>query len=162
MTVPLPTHDLPPEPAVDEDIRLAVEALIVHIRDTVGGGAALALAPALLEEARVVVEAVRPGIIARIRAEQHTPADWAEDKAEDRATDEADDRVRDIAVAGQVDNLSRTGAPVEGDADADVTPGHVCDSGDFDRTECPPPCGCMHTFCTVCGDRQDPCAHDHD
>jgi hypothetical protein len=41
----------------------------------------------------------------------------------------------------------------------DVTP-HVCDSGNFDRTICPDPCGAMHSFCDTCGQRQDPCAHE--
>lgn len=37
---------------------------------------------------------------------------------------------------------------------------HVCDWGHFDRTVCPDPCGGMHSYCTVCGRRADPCAHD--
>ena len=37
---------------------------------------------------------------------------------------------------------------------------HDCDSGDFDRTACPYPCDTMHSYCTVCGDRQDDCALD--
>ena len=37
---------------------------------------------------------------------------------------------------------------------------HVCDAGDFDRSICPEPCGRMHSYCTYCGARQDPCAHD--
>lgn len=37
---------------------------------------------------------------------------------------------------------------------------HVCDTGHFDRTICPEPCGSMHSFCATCGERQDPCAHD--
>jgi hypothetical protein len=41
----------------------------------------------------------------------------------------------------------------------DVTP-HVCDSGNFDRTICPDPCGMMHSYCATCGKRQDRCAHD--
>lgn len=39
-------------------------------------------------------------------------------------------------------------------------PAHVCDSGDFDRSICPDPCGAMHSYCDTCGKRQDPCAHD--
>lgn len=39
-------------------------------------------------------------------------------------------------------------------------PEHACDSGDFDRSVCPPPCGTMHSFCTTCGQRQDRCAHE--
>ena len=35
---------------------------------------------------------------------------------------------------------------------------HDCDSGDFDRTACPYPCDTMHSYCTVCGKRQDDCA----
>jgi hypothetical protein len=41
----------------------------------------------------------------------------------------------------------------------DVTP-HVCDSGNFDRSICPDPCGMMHSYCATCGKRQDRCAHD--
>lgn len=37
---------------------------------------------------------------------------------------------------------------------------HACDTGHFDRTICPEPCGAMHSFCATCGDRQDACAHD--
>jgi hypothetical protein len=37
---------------------------------------------------------------------------------------------------------------------------HECDSGHFDRVVCPEPCGVMHSYCTVCGRRVDPCAHD--
>lgn len=37
---------------------------------------------------------------------------------------------------------------------------HRCDTGNFDRTLCPEPCGSMHSFCSTCGVRQDPCAHD--
>lgn len=37
---------------------------------------------------------------------------------------------------------------------------HVCDTGHFDRTICPEPCGRMHSFCTTCGERQDSCDHD--
>lgn len=37
---------------------------------------------------------------------------------------------------------------------------HRCDTGHFDRTLCPEPCGYMHSYCTTCGERQDPCAHD--
>lgn len=37
---------------------------------------------------------------------------------------------------------------------------HVCNADDFDRTICPPPCDQMHFYCTVCGARQDYCAHD--
>jgi len=39
---------------------------------------------------------------------------------------------------------------------------HRCDSGDFDRTIRPEPCGSMHFFCGTCGTRQDECAHDGD
>jgi hypothetical protein len=35
-----------------------------------------------------------------------------------------------------------------------------CDSGDFDRTVCPEPCGAMHSYCTGCGSRADECAHE--
>lgn len=37
--------------------------------------------------------------------------------------------------------------------------GHACDGGDFDRSVCPEPCNAMHTYCTVCGKRQDGCGH---
>lgn len=37
---------------------------------------------------------------------------------------------------------------------------HQCDTGNFDRSLCPEPCGYMHSYCTTCGDRQDPCAHE--
>jgi len=40
-----------------------------------------------------------------------------------------------------------------------TTDNHVCDSGWFDRTICPPPCGAMHSYCDTCGKRQDPCPH---
>lgn len=40
------------------------------------------------------------------------------------------------------------------------TPDHECDSGHFDRSICPEPCGAMHSFCATCGNRQDPCPHD--
>lgn len=46
---------------------------------------------------------------------------------------------------------------------ADLSPAptpHVCDSGFFDRSICPDPCGLMHSFCTVCGNRADTCVHD--
>lgn len=36
---------------------------------------------------------------------------------------------------------------------------HTCDTGCFDRTLCPEPCNMMHSYCTYCGARQDPCAH---
>ena len=39
-------------------------------------------------------------------------------------------------------------------------PPHRCDTGHFDRTICPEPCGYMHSYCATCGKRQDPCAHD--
>lgn len=42
----------------------------------------------------------------------------------------------------------------------DSEPDHVCDSGHFDRTVCPEPCGYMHSFCSICGRRADACAHD--
>ncbi|GAB2733674.1 hypothetical protein [Nocardioides pakistanensis] len=35
--------------------------------------------------------------------------------------------------------------------------GHACDTGRFDRSVCPEPCGAMHSFCTLCGARQGPC-----
>ena len=35
--------------------------------------------------------------------------------------------------------------------------GHDCDSGVFDRTLCPEPCGWMHSYCSICGDPQDEC-----
>lgn len=38
--------------------------------------------------------------------------------------------------------------------------GHRCDTGHFDRTVCPEPCGRMHSYCTTCGERHDDCAHD--
>lgn len=38
--------------------------------------------------------------------------------------------------------------------------GHVCDTGHFDRTICPGPCGTMHSYCATCGERQDACAHE--
>lgn len=37
---------------------------------------------------------------------------------------------------------------------------HECDSGGFDRSMCPDPCRTMHSYCTTCGARRDPCAHD--
>ena len=37
---------------------------------------------------------------------------------------------------------------------------HRCDTGNFDRTLCAPPCDTMHSYCTTCGERQDECAHD--
>lgn len=37
---------------------------------------------------------------------------------------------------------------------------HECNSGYFDRTICPEPCGMMHYYCTVCGARDDTCVHD--
>lgn len=37
---------------------------------------------------------------------------------------------------------------------------HRCDTGNFDRTICPEPCGRMHSYCDTCGERQDRCAHD--
>lgn len=37
---------------------------------------------------------------------------------------------------------------------------HECDSGNFDRTICPLPCGAMHSYCDTCGRLQDRCAHD--
>lgn len=37
-------------------------------------------------------------------------------------------------------------------------PEHACDSGDFDRVACPEPCGTMHSYCSVCGENQEPCA----
>lgn len=37
---------------------------------------------------------------------------------------------------------------------------HACDSGYFDRTVCPEPCGTMHSYCSACGIRQDGCVHD--
>lgn len=37
---------------------------------------------------------------------------------------------------------------------------HDCDTGHFDRTTCPEPCGRMHSFCSTCGERQDECAHE--
>lgn len=36
-------------------------------------------------------------------------------------------------------------------------PSHECDSGDFDRTICPEPCGTMHSYCSTCGKCQDAC-----
>lgn len=36
--------------------------------------------------------------------------------------------------------------------------GHVCDSGDFDRTACG--CGVMHSCCGTCGKRADECDLD--
>ena len=39
-------------------------------------------------------------------------------------------------------------------------PEHHCDTGHFDRTICPEPCGTMHSFCSTCGKRQDACAHE--
>lgn len=39
-------------------------------------------------------------------------------------------------------------------------PDHICDTGYFDRSLCPEPCGSMHSYCDTCGKRQDPCAHD--
>lgn len=47
----------------------------------------------------------------------------------------------------------------EHSAEKDVPP-HECDTGHFDRTICPEPCGYMHSYCATCGVRQDPCAHD--
>ena len=38
--------------------------------------------------------------------------------------------------------------------------GHRCDTGYFDRTLCPEPCDMMHSYCTLCGKRQDRCAWD--
>lgn len=40
-------------------------------------------------------------------------------------------------------------------------PDHTCDTGDFDRTICPEPCGYMHSYCATCGVRQDPCANEN-
>jgi hypothetical protein len=37
---------------------------------------------------------------------------------------------------------------------------HECDTGNFDRTICPEPCGRMHSYCDTCGERQDDCAHE--
>lgn len=42
----------------------------------------------------------------------------------------------------------------------DEVPEHPCDTGDFDRTICPEPCGYMHSYCATCGVRQDPCANE--
>ena len=39
---------------------------------------------------------------------------------------------------------------------------HRCDTGHFDRSICPEPCGTMHSFCSTCGERQDACAHEAD
>ena len=39
---------------------------------------------------------------------------------------------------------------------------HTCDTGHFDRTICPEPCGMMHSYCATCGKRADNCAHDPD
>lgn len=39
---------------------------------------------------------------------------------------------------------------------------HLCDAGDFSRVLCADPCESMHSYCTRCGQRQDPCAHDTD
>jgi len=41
---------------------------------------------------------------------------------------------------------------------AETTTAHECDSGDFDRTICD--CGAMHSYCTICGTRQDDCPHE--
>lgn len=37
---------------------------------------------------------------------------------------------------------------------------HICDTGHFDRTVCPEPCGAMHSYCSTCGARADHCAHE--
>lgn len=37
---------------------------------------------------------------------------------------------------------------------------HDCDTGHFDRTICPEPCGMMHSYCDTCGTRADDCAHE--
>ena len=34
---------------------------------------------------------------------------------------------------------------------------HVHDTATLNPNKCPPPCGSMHSYCTVCGDRQEPC-----
>lgn len=39
-------------------------------------------------------------------------------------------------------------------------PEHRCDTGFFDRVLCQPPCGVMHSYCTICHALQDPCAHE--
>lgn len=49
--------------------------------------------------------------------------------------------------------------PLKPAEDADEHPEHTCDTGYFDRTICPEPCGMMHSFCTACGKRADSCAH---
>lgn len=36
-------------------------------------------------------------------------------------------------------------------------PPHECDTGDFDRIVCPPPCETMHSYCSVCGKEGETC-----
>lgn len=45
---------------------------------------------------------------------------------------------------------------------ADKTKDHDCDTGYFDRTVCPEPCGMMHSYCATCGNPADPCPHRHE
>jgi hypothetical protein len=40
----------------------------------------------------------------------------------------------------------------------ELPPEHECNAGDFDRVECA--CGCMHSYCDVCGDQADVCELD--
>lgn len=78
---------------------------------------------------------------------------------------------RDVVAVGRFDGLRgyRNGVtadlhPTRTAAEAALcaarAPIHVCDTGHFDRTLCPEPCGAMHSFCATCDVRQDPCAHD--
>lgn len=42
----------------------------------------------------------------------------------------------------------------------ELPPPHECDSGNFDRIACPPPCSTMHTHCSICGDLRGHCVLD--
>lgn len=68
--------------------------------------------------------------------------------------DEAVSVVLDLGLACEPAHFDQ--APGQG---GDV---HVCDTGFFDRTVCPEPCGTMHSYCTHadCGARAETCAHD--
>jgi hypothetical protein len=105
------------------------------------------------DQAAMALVANPPGVILR----PFTPAEQA-------ALDTADNQQQAAACNACPDGMHDACQTVWCKCCGGGTSGplpHECDTGWFDRSICPEPCGVMHSYCTRCGDLQDPCAHEN-
>jgi hypothetical protein len=114
------------------------------------------------------------GLIAKYRVERLNDATGKHDDCRYFVLDPLHDPIARVALAAYASAALDTHPFLTADlrrwlsdlpdvgADDEPPTDHDCDTGDFDRTLCPEPCGAMHSYCSTCGRRMDPCDHQRE